>query len=1045
MKKIFFIINILIITCINLVSYAGEENNTIEINTNKEQIKKGEEIEISIKIPSTENSLYTYSGELEYDKEVFENVTNENFNAENSWGNLEYNEKNGKFILTNNKSKGNEEILKIKLLCKNDNENTDTKIDIKNLKTLNVEKNIEIITLDSKQIDIKIKNDKETNKDTENIDKKDDTEDADKNNENTNKEEKDNIFNGMWPFAGKKSSKILILLIIISAIISICLLIRYKKINKTFLILLLTFAITNNIYANVIQAASNNTKKGDINLDGKIDKDDIQLLEKHLIELKEISKDKQENADIYEDNTINLVDLHYLIKNINNKTDDDNKLQYNFEQITPVDSKVTYEPVLMANQKMKEYGIAGAGSQWPVSLETSKDGSLMLYGIDVAGLYKSTDHGKTWTRANSGLTSPGAGMFAIDPHNSNHVATLGLSQYSNVGGIHISYDQAETWNKTLKIGIRGYRYLWDGLEFDPTSYDAGKNYSTDLYFSIPYKRDTQIRTKPSDYRLLTTLKENEVGLYKSDDCGENFTLIINDPKVADGIIRFTDDGKLFIGNQYGLFLINTQTNKIEKEYTEFSNDPNASVEASTKGVTGLDVVGNVIYVQTWDGIYTLENDTITKITNDNYDTRWPQMLTVSKSNPNHMVYEFRGSVTNYFTTLINVSFDGGKTWQISKANLDTTFYYNVNFASREKAFIIDPSDDTNVVTFGGDNVFRSNDGGLNFVQASGISNMMQGGKFNFNYYNPDLMLLSAQDYTGVISTDGGKTFTNLVMDKGNFYGGFAADENTIYGFANSSWGGGTLTYTHDGGKTWTDTGLRAKYEESSTYYSSLQSITDPNVLFAQEYYSKDKGYTWQEMNGCVAVYTYNYTGKKELYGANKDGQVVVSYDNGDTWKIVTKNKFNNSSISEKIYDLAYDHVNNYIYIVDRETYSWGGIERIYKYDINNDKCTRIDVPRDTERGFMRIRTIAVDPKSTSVIYVGGAGDYFSSSTGLLRSVDGGDTWRVLTTANNPNYEEWATNKGGYEVSCIGIDSRTGKVWLASGCYGYSTINPPYQK
>ena len=174
--------------------------------------------------------------------------------------------------------------------------------------------NQEITKMDS--IIIGSINDKKTNKDTENTDEKDDTEDADKNNENTNKEEKDNIFNGMWPFAGKKSSKILILLIIISAIISICLLIRYKKINKTFLILLLTFAITNNIYANVIQAASNNTKKGDINLDGKIDKDDIQLLEKHLIELKEISKDKQESADIYEDNTINLVDLHYLIKNI---------------------------------------------------------------------------------------------------------------------------------------------------------------------------------------------------------------------------------------------------------------------------------------------------------------------------------------------------------------------------------------------------------------------------------------------------------------------------------------------------------------------------------------------------------------------------------------------------------------------------------------------------------------------------------------------------------------------------------------------------------
>ncbi len=1099
MKKIFFLINILII-CFSLTSltYAIEESNVIEINTSKEQVKKGEEVEISIKIPSSETLVYTYSGVLEYDKDAFNVVTKENFIAENSWENVEYNEQNGKFILTNNESYGNEEILKIKLVCKSDKENIDTKININNLKTVNEENNTEVITSKYKQVNIKIINNKNQDENKDQSDKKDenysknesynkdqdikkdeeysknekeskdqsinenyDEEETNKNDKDEKKDDiestekttessitdvkKDDKINETSSSSIKRLLPVLILIIIICVIVIIFIFIKLKKINKMTLLLILTFLVTTTIFFNVIQAVSNNGKKGDINEDGKIDKKDVQLLEKYLIGIENISNEKQEILDVYEDNTINLVDLHYLIKNINSKKDNDNIPQYNFKQIIPADTKVTYEPVLMKNQKMEEYGISGAGSQWPVSLETSNDGSLMLYGVDVAGLYKSIDHGKNWTRANSGITSTGAGMFAIDPHNNSHVATLGLSQYSNVGGIHISYDQAESWNKTFEIGIKAYRYLWDGLEFDPTSYDESKNYSTDLYFSTPYKRDTQIRTKPSDYRLLTTLKENEVGLYKSNDCGENFSLIINDPKVADGIIRFTDDGKLYIGNQYGLFLINTKTNKIEKEYKEFSNDPNVSVEASTKGVTGLDVVGNVVYVQTWDGIYTLENNIITKITNDTYDTRWPQMLTVSKSNPNHMVYEFRGSVTNYFTTLVNVTFDGGKTWKISKANLDTTFYYNVNFASREKAFIIDPSDDNNVITLGGDNAFRSSDGGLNFVQASGISNMMQGGKFHFNYYDPDLMLFSAQDYTGVISTDGGKTFTNLVMDKGNFYGGFAADKDTIYGFANSSWGGGTLTYSHDGGKTWTDTGLKAKYEESSTYYTSLQSITDPNVLFAQEYYSKDKGYTWQEMDGCVAVYTYNYTGKKELYGANKDGHVVVSYDNGDTWNLVTKNKFSNNSISEKIYDLAFDHVNNYIYVIDRETYSWGGIERVYKYDINNEKCTRIDVPRDTQRGFMRIRSIAVDPKSTSVIYVGGAGDYFSSSTGLVRSIDGGKTWRVLTTANNPNYEEWATNKGGYEVSCIGIDPRNGKVWLASGCYGYSTIDPPYQK
>lgn len=1074
MKKITLIFNILAIISINLISYAT--NQQIEINTDKNNIENGQEIEISIKIPSQENSIYTYSGEIQYDKEIFETIDNSNFTTSNSWENLQYNQENGQFIITNKGSKGNEEILKIKLKSKSNQQNKNTKINIKNLKTVNEAQNEEIISLENQTIDINIKNSQNDNKQPDkedentnnnkpsdnnsNEDKKEDntindnkdpntsnneTQENQKNNNETstknesNQEEKDSIASGRLPYAGDNSN-ILLFIIAIILIIMICILIRYRKINKTMFILLLTFTITSNIYINTIQAVSTTAKKGDINLDEQVNNEDIQKLEKYLIGLEELSKEQQNNADIYEDQKINLVDLHYLIKNLDTLAKEE---KYDLEQITPINSKVTYEPVVMANEKMKTYGTAGAGSQWPVSLETSNDGSLMLYGIDVAGLFKSTDHGKTWTRANSGLTSPGAGMFAIDPHNTNHVATLGLSQYSNVGGIHISYDKAETWNKTLKIGIKGYRYLWDGLEFDPTSYDSSKNYSTDLYFSTPYKRDTQIRTKPTDYRLLTTLQENEVGLYKSSDCGETFSLIINDPKVADGIIRFTDDGKLYIGNQYGLFLINTKTNKIEKEYTEFKNNPNKTVEASTKGVTGLDVVGNTLYIQTWDGIYTLENEKITKITTDTYDTRWPQMLTVSKSNPNHMVYEFRGSVTNYFTTLVNVTFDGGKTWQISKANLDTTFYYNVNFASREKAFIIDPSDDNNVITLGGDNAFRSSDGGINFVQASGISNMMQGGKFHFNYYNPDLMLFSAQDYTGVISTDGGKTFTNLVMNKGNFYGGFAADEETIYGFANSSWGGGTLTYTHDGGKTWTDTGLKAKYEESSTYYSSLQSITDPNVLFAQEYYSKDKGYTWQEMNGCVAVYAYNYTGKKELYGANKEGNVVVSYDNGDTWEIVTKNKFSSSSISEKIYDLSYDYINNYIYLIDRETYDWGGIERVYKYDINTDTCTRIEVPRDSERGFVRLRTIAVDPKSTSVIYVGSAGDYFSASTGLSRSIDGGKTWEVLTTANDSNYTALANNKGGYEVSCIGIDPRSGKVWLASGCYGYSTINPPY--
>lgn len=637
-------------------------------------------------------------------------------------------------------------------------------------------------------------------------------------------------------------------------------------------------------------------------------------------------------------------------------------------------------------------------------------------------------------------------MFAIDPHNSNHVLALGLG--TSVGGMHVSYNQATTWKKTVSLPTYGERYLWDGLEFDPTSYDDSLQITKDAYYSTPYERDTGIRNSPSvKPTLKSSLKENQVGLYKTTDGGENFTLIINDKKLADGIVKVTNSGDIYLGNQYGLFLIDKENNSIKKAYLE-----NDAMSDYSKGITGLDVVDNTIYAQNWDGIYKLENDTLTKITNDNYINKWPQFLEVSKSDPNHIIYQARQTLNNYYVSYTIVSFDGGNTWQYA-SNERNSLFFKSNWEGREKLYIIDPANDNNVITFGSDDLVRSVDGGLHFKQTKGISNMMQGGKFNFNYYEPDLLLFSAQDYTGVISTDGGKTYSQIsIPGKGNFYGGFAADKDTIYGFANASWNGGTLTYTHDGGETWTDTGLTVTGVPKATFYSSLQSPTNPNILFAAEYYSKDKGYTWNKMNGCVSVFTFSYINEKELYGADKDGNIVVSYNNGDNWKKLSTDHWNNSNRlkEQTILDLAYDQVNNYAYAVVQSIITDGNDanktytkEEIYKYDITNKTSTKLNIPVDNDRGYMRLKSIAVDPNSTSVIYVAGAGDYYSSSTGLIRSIDGGNTWSVLTTANNEKYPSKATNQGGYEVSNVRVNPYDGRVLIACGCYGYETFDPPY--
>ncbi len=50
-------------------------------------------------------------------------------------------------------------------------------------------------------------------------------------------------------------------------------------------------------------------------------------------------------------------------------------------------------------------------------------------------------------------------MFAIDPYNNEHVLALGLNTKQSVGGIHVSYDGTNSWNRTFNIGIYCERYM----------------------------------------------------------------------------------------------------------------------------------------------------------------------------------------------------------------------------------------------------------------------------------------------------------------------------------------------------------------------------------------------------------------------------------------------------------------------------------------------------------------------------------------------------------------------------------------------------------
>lgn len=780
---------------------------------------------------------------------------------------------------------------------------------------------------------------------------------------------------------------------------------------------------------------------------------------------------------------------------------------YDFNQMKVNDDNVTYEKILMANSYQKEKGINGAGCQWPTVLQTSSDGSLMLYGTDVSGIYRSLDHGKNWSEANVNIGNMKITAISIDPNNSNHIVTItSHPNSSKLSQCYVSYDGASTWEiGSMPSGYMadGARYFYNGLCFDKTTFN-GQN-TTDIYYSTPFLRDVSLRYSPVAFKKKSSnLTRENAGLYRSTDGGKTFEMFVNDIRVADGFVQVTNDGRLFVGSEWGLFEVNKSDGSL-KEYQDFSNnvliDFNgnivqenyaygkdygkfSNIYAVYQGVTGLDCVNNDIYVQTWDGIYLVnKNGEISCLTYEsNYAVgKWGQFLEVSDSNPNHMIYQFRGyALDNAYTNEAWVTFDKGKTWKKCEADANTFFLQGNNWWARERRAIIDPSNDNNVVIFSSDALFRSEDGGLNFVQTSGISNMMCGGRFNYNFYDSSLLMFSAQDYTGAVSFDSGKTFKILRFSYdssfysgkgagyGNMYGGFASDRNTYFGFVSQYWQGPYyLAVTHDGGENWfyydgiQGEELRADTEKyGASFFSSIQSYNNKKTLFAENFVSFDGGYSWSASPDGVSVKAINPAGKHEIYGVNQNGELVVSYTDGKSWKNITTGSWiDKNNIGswvydyETIYDLAIDHINKKVYAVVYSKLLNNGQAihntRVYKVDVKTGEKEELSYSLDStifsssSLGYCYVRTVAVDPNATNVVYLGVPANYFITQTSLLRSVDGGKTFSNLTSTTNEKYPSKANNGGGWEVATIRV-LPTGKVILACGCFGFETINPPYK-
>lgn len=287
MKKTLFYVIAIIILLLTTSAIATSKSDIVRANlsSSEEKLKAGQEVVITLKFDNYNEDtkgINCFYAVLEYDKQIFEKVTQANFETQNNWEELKYNQETGELVVIKKVGTNKEEeIAQITLKVKEEVEPKKTDVLLSSITT---SEGKEDLIIENAKVQIDIIKEQETNPNL--------------------------ITSGKYKIGEKY----------ITRIVPITTVEEFKKNVITDEELVFTDELGNKIEEKGIIKTGTKLKVGnkkeytlivigDIDKDGSMSINDLAQIKLHLIEIKLLTGLELISADIDDDNNVTINDL----------------------------------------------------------------------------------------------------------------------------------------------------------------------------------------------------------------------------------------------------------------------------------------------------------------------------------------------------------------------------------------------------------------------------------------------------------------------------------------------------------------------------------------------------------------------------------------------------------------------------------------------------------------------------------------------------------------------------------------------------------------